>query len=254
MMLKWKTRLKDFCPTSATTADISRTSLVALKESSDAFPPLKSVCGGVLAIWDTVERLRSSKSEARALACRCKDVLEHLADAVQPDPSNIRPALMRDISRFQRLLDDILDSTEQMVRRSTGTFRVIKGLKDLKRLNRDESQLGQFNRRLDEAAQAFVATTARVEVSTTRIEGSSTRIESSTARTELSTTQIQLTTSKLELSNSRIESNVQALQKDLKRTVLFVVSLAYGSAGSLESMTSSHSPEIRIRMGCSGPA
>ncbi|KAJ7575954.1 hypothetical protein C8J56DRAFT_900562 [Mycena floridula] len=257
-MLKWKKRLKDCCPTSATTADVSRTTLIALKESSDAFPPLKS-------------RLKSCKSEARALANRCKDVLEHLADAVQPDPANIPPTLMRDLSRFQLLLDDILASTEKMARQPTGTFRVLKGLKGLKRLNRDESELGQFHRCLDEAGQAFVvATTARVEVSVTRIEGSTTRIESSMARiegsttriessttqTELSTTQIQLSTSKLELSNSRIESNVQAMQKDLnskRKTDFFVVSLAYGSTGSLESMTFSHSPEIRIHMGCSGP-
>ncbi|KAJ7575958.1 hypothetical protein C8J56DRAFT_406128 [Mycena floridula] len=254
-MPKWKKRLKDFCPTSATTVDVSRTTLIALKESSDAFPPLKSVCGGVLAIWDTVERLKSCKSEARALANRCKDVLERLADAVQPDPANIPPTVMRDISRFQLLLDDILASTEKMARQPTGTFRVLKGLKGLKRLNRDESELGQFHRCLDEAGQAFVvSTTARVEVSVTRIEGLTTRIGSSMTRTELSTAQIQLSTSKLELSNSCIERNFQALEKDLKqKTDFFVVSLAYGSTRSLGCMTYSHSLELRIHMGCSGP-
>ncbi|KAJ7575955.1 hypothetical protein C8J56DRAFT_1032203 [Mycena floridula] len=286
MMLKWPKRLKDICPTTATTADISRTSLVALKESSDAFPPLKSVCGGVLAIWDTVERLKSCKSEARALADRCKDILEHLADAVQPDPAHISPALMHDISRFQRLLDNIRASMEQIAKMPTGTSRALKclkGLKGLKRLNRDEAELKQSLRHLDEAVQSFlVAMAARAEVSMTRIGGSTTRmegsmtrieglitriersttqierstsrIESSTTRTELSTAQIQLSASNLGLSVSHIESNVQALQKDFKRmTVLFVMSLAYVSAGSLESMTSSHSPEIRVHMGCSGP-
>ncbi|KAJ7575930.1 hypothetical protein C8J56DRAFT_1062795 [Mycena floridula] len=120
---------------------------------------------------------------------------------------------MCDISRFQLLLDDILASTEKMARQPTGSFRVLKGLKGLKRLNRDESELRQFHRCLDEAGQAFVvATTARVKVSVTRIEGLTTRIKSSTTRTELSTTQIQLSTSKLELSNSHIKSNIQAMQ------------------------------------------
>ncbi|KAJ7575946.1 hypothetical protein C8J56DRAFT_405966 [Mycena floridula] len=210
----------------------------------------------ILIMTDAVDqRLKSCKSDAQALANRCKNVLECLADAVQPDPANIPPALMRDISQFQRLLDDILASTKQMGRRSTGTFKVLKGLKSLKRLNRDESELRHFHRCLDETAQAFVVvTTARVEVSVIRIEGSTTRTESSTTRTELSTAQIQLSTSKLEVSNSRIESNVQALQKELKRkTDFFVVSLAYGSPGSLKCMMSSHSSEIRIHMGCSGP-
>ncbi|KAJ7575949.1 hypothetical protein C8J56DRAFT_974178 [Mycena floridula] len=282
---RFKPRLKDI---RSTTADISRTSLVALKDSSDACPPLKSACSGLLVIWDTIERVKSSKDDGPALANQCTAVLKHLADAGQADPANISAALKLHIEEFERLLDDILLFTKQMAKRRTGAFRFFKGLK---RLNRDEAELRQFQRRLDEAARAFfVAMTARAEVSmtriggsttriedsttriegsmtriegsmtrtegsTARIEGSTSRIENSTTRTELSTTQIQLSISNLELSNSRTENNVQALQKDLKwKTDFFVVSLAYGSAGSLKCMTSSHSPEIRIHMGCSGPS
>ncbi|KAJ7575948.1 hypothetical protein C8J56DRAFT_900556 [Mycena floridula] len=147
------------------------------------FPPLKSVCGSILAIWDTVERLKSCKSEAQALASQCKDILEHLADVVQPDPSSIPLALMRDILPFQRLLDDILASMEHISRQPTGTFRVLKGLK---RLNRDEYKLEQFHCHLDEAAQAFI-------------------FYDSESQTELSTAKIQIST-------SHIESNVQAMQ------------------------------------------
>jgi hypothetical protein len=35
--------------------DVVSTSLLALKESADAFPPLKSAVGGVLAVWDIAE-------------------------------------------------------------------------------------------------------------------------------------------------------------------------------------------------------
>jgi len=35
--------------------DVSFTTLMALKDSADAFPPLKSVAGGVLVLWNTAE-------------------------------------------------------------------------------------------------------------------------------------------------------------------------------------------------------
>jgi hypothetical protein len=49
---KWKSRIKRG---SAACSDIALTSLTALLESADAFPPLKSAVGGVLALWNTVE-------------------------------------------------------------------------------------------------------------------------------------------------------------------------------------------------------
>ncbi|KAJ7575942.1 hypothetical protein C8J56DRAFT_1032192, partial [Mycena floridula] len=107
-----------------------------------------------------------------------------------------------------------------MAKRRTGTFRFFKGLK---RLNRDEAELRQFQRRLYKAAQGFkVAMAARGDVLLTQIAGSTTRTADSMAQaadsmaqtavsmaqTEVSTTrieaQIQLSTSKLEVSNSRI--------------------------------------------------
>ncbi|KAJ7277563.1 hypothetical protein C8J57DRAFT_1504395 [Mycena rebaudengoi] len=46
--------------------DVLWTSLHALKESADAFPPLKSVVGGVVVIWNIAERAKHSKTDARA--------------------------------------------------------------------------------------------------------------------------------------------------------------------------------------------
>ena len=39
----------------AHTCDIAWTSLTALQQSADGFPPLKSVVGGVLSVWDVAE-------------------------------------------------------------------------------------------------------------------------------------------------------------------------------------------------------
>jgi hypothetical protein len=46
---------KKILPHAHLLVDASRTSLLALKESADAFPPLKAAVGGVLAVWDVAE-------------------------------------------------------------------------------------------------------------------------------------------------------------------------------------------------------
>jgi hypothetical protein len=56
-----RVKLKPPCAGSAKSSHVSTfsdamwTSLWALKESSDAFPPLKSVTGGVVALWEITE-------------------------------------------------------------------------------------------------------------------------------------------------------------------------------------------------------
>ncbi|KAJ7200945.1 hypothetical protein C8J57DRAFT_1544097 [Mycena rebaudengoi] len=101
--------------------DVLWTSLRALKESADTFPPLKSVVGGVVAIWDIAEvnglyyrHLSNSRRPAReALQDRGprhrapdKKIVDLIADAV-PDPSEIPPSMLLSIDRFTFALDEI---------------------------------------------------------------------------------------------------------------------------------------------------
>ncbi|KAF7973822.1 hypothetical protein HWV62_14208 [Athelia sp. TMB] len=91
--------------------------LAALKESADAFPPLKSAVAGVLCIVELADvspwmhhlvvgsdRSRSqaakaNKKESRQLALRAKNILDAIADAVQ-DPHCLDPDLQCRIHRF----------------------------------------------------------------------------------------------------------------------------------------------------------
>ncbi|KAJ7055323.1 hypothetical protein C8F01DRAFT_1160178, partial [Mycena amicta] len=79
--------------------DILWTSLTALRESSDAFPPLKSAVGGVVVLCNIAERAKHSKSDARDIALRTKKILDVVAEAV-PDPTAISPAMLKSIERF----------------------------------------------------------------------------------------------------------------------------------------------------------
>ncbi|KAJ7206175.1 hypothetical protein C8J57DRAFT_1534717 [Mycena rebaudengoi] len=81
--------------------DVLWTSLLALKESADAFPPLKSTVGGVVALWDIAElasaqRAKHSRTDARDIALRTKDIVDLIADVV-PDPSEIPPPMLLSI-------------------------------------------------------------------------------------------------------------------------------------------------------------
>ncbi|KAJ7138947.1 hypothetical protein C8R46DRAFT_1136582 [Mycena filopes] len=137
-------------------SDVLWTSLRALQESSDAFPPLKSAVGGVMALWDVAQRAKHSKADARGLALRAQEILEVIADAV-PDPSTITPAMLLSIERFTILLDDSTHAVESIAFASS-VSRVMH-------LNRNEQTLQHIQRRLDDAhADFLLASTVRLEI------------------------------------------------------------------------------------------
>ncbi|KAJ7575399.1 hypothetical protein C8J56DRAFT_1063640 [Mycena floridula] len=137
--------------------DIAQTSLIALKESSDAFPPLKSLVGGVLVLWETAQRLERNKSDIDGLARRCVEILEVLADAI-PDPTNIAPEILTRILHFECLIHEITTWTKERAKSKEWIPRLLS-------LNRNEDRLSDFRRRLDEACQSFMLGSAlRLEI------------------------------------------------------------------------------------------
>ncbi|KAJ7018279.1 hypothetical protein C8F04DRAFT_1328405 [Mycena alexandri] len=135
--------------------DIISTSLVALKESADVFPPLKSAVGGVLAVWDVAQRAKHSKADAHTIALGTQTILDIVANAL-PDPSAIPPAMLLSIERFTLLLCEICASMEVLTR-TTHIYRVVH-------LNRNEGLLQGIKDRLNEACRDFLAAlTLRVE-------------------------------------------------------------------------------------------
>ncbi|KAF7375846.1 hypothetical protein MSAN_00474700 [Mycena sanguinolenta] len=142
---------------SGTRSDILKTSLLALKESADVFPPLKTAVGGVIALWDIAERATHSKAEGRSIAERTQEILDVLADAI-PDASAIAPSMLEsNIDRFTSLLDEIKSGLEQIEHAKT--------FSRIRRLNRNARTLAELRSRLDEAYMDFVvASTLRLEI------------------------------------------------------------------------------------------
>jgi hypothetical protein len=94
--------------------------LTALKESADAFPPLKGAVAGVLHVVDLsqvrtgpnashvqifkppfFQKVKSNKDECQKLASRVQEILDRIALAV-PDATRISPDLLTRIDEFTR--------------------------------------------------------------------------------------------------------------------------------------------------------
>ncbi|KAK7013112.1 hypothetical protein R3P38DRAFT_1516732 [Favolaschia claudopus] len=141
--------------------DILWTSLLALKESAEAFPPLKGAVGSVIAICDIAERTKHSQVEAIGLALRVKEILDIVADAV-PDGSVISPGMMKSIYAFCRLLCEI--------HRHLETLSTAGKLSRLLNLNRNDALLRGFKAQLDDAYRNFMmSSTLRLEVQQTKL-------------------------------------------------------------------------------------
>ncbi|KAJ7141616.1 hypothetical protein C8R46DRAFT_581795 [Mycena filopes] len=136
--------------------DVLSTSLLALKESADVFPPLKSAVGGVLAVWDIAERAKRCKSDAADIAKRTEEIICLIADIV-PDPSAIPGPMLKSIESFTSLLTDICATMEKLL--------LSRGISRVMHLNSTERALQEVKSRLDDAYRDFlVASTLRVEV------------------------------------------------------------------------------------------
>ncbi|KAJ6564573.1 hypothetical protein B0H19DRAFT_1259000 [Mycena capillaripes] len=175
-------------PLPRTLPDVLWTSIIALRDSADAFPPLKSAVSGVIALCDIAERAQHSKSEARAIALRTKEILDLVADAV-PDVFTISAPMLLSIEKFSGLLDEIKCSMETIT--LTGRFsRVVH-------LNRNERALRDIKSKLDDAYQDFLAaSTLRLEVQQTQLVVQQTQLtlqqtEFATQQTEFAKQQTQ---------------------------------------------------------------
>jgi len=213
---RWKKPLK--CA-AATSADVAKTTLVTLERSADAFPPLKSAVGGVLAVWGAAERVKSSKKNAQAVAARCREVLDVLLEVV-PDHSNIPPEMLISIDKFTILLKDIQEAIESLQKR--------RGIDSLLHLNRSEGQLLGFGQRLDNACRCFTMSgTLRTEVKLSEMQRGvsdmSTKLEIiDRTESKLSDVQCEVANAKLEVID-RTVTKLSEIQCDVANAKLEVI-------------------------------
>ncbi|KAJ7200948.1 hypothetical protein C8J57DRAFT_1261017 [Mycena rebaudengoi] len=158
-----KPKLKPSTGTGNTLLEGTWIALGALRDSADAFPPLKSAVGGVVALWEIAKRAKHSKTDARDIALRTKEILDLIADAV-PDGSDIPPPMLRHSAPYWRvsILDEIRCSMEAIS--LSGKASRLVHLGDNERIIQD------IKARLDDQYRDFLAASVlRVELQQTTI-------------------------------------------------------------------------------------
>ncbi|KAJ7200960.1 hypothetical protein C8J57DRAFT_421891 [Mycena rebaudengoi] len=156
-----KPKLKPSTGTGNTLLEGTWIALCALRDSADAFPPLKSAVGGVVALWEIAKRAKHSKTDARNIALRTKEILDLIADAV-PDGSDIPPPMLQSIERFAVILDEVRCSMEA-VSFSSKASRLVH-------LRDNECIIQDIKARLDDQYRDFLAASVlRVELQQTTI-------------------------------------------------------------------------------------
>ncbi|KAJ7055041.1 hypothetical protein C8F01DRAFT_1160803 [Mycena amicta] len=137
-------------PTLKTVLDGTRIALELLKESTDAFPPLKSGVGAVLGLWSLAERVDSTSNQVTTLASRASSTLLAMNDALTAH-ADIAPLLLgsplvlKPIDQFFAAVNDIHSSVEAMP---------MEG-KRLRNLRQNEETLAKLAAGLDDAHEAF---------------------------------------------------------------------------------------------------
>ncbi|KAJ6494316.1 hypothetical protein C8R45DRAFT_987937 [Mycena sanguinolenta] len=131
-------------PFLALPSDEIRTSLNALKESTDAILPFQSAVGAVLAIWDLVDRASAFDEHAEVLARRAVSTLIAIYDAGGSGAGPVSAAMSNAIVTFEDLLHEISAAMEEEL--ESGWLR---------RLLKRESRLAPFVARLDVASEPF---------------------------------------------------------------------------------------------------
>ncbi|KAJ7075694.1 hypothetical protein C8R43DRAFT_1115812 [Mycena crocata] len=135
-------RLKTKWHTKSIAGDAIYIGLIALRESSEAFPPLRATVG---------LRVQRNKDTSHYLARRAVEILEIVAAAI-PDPTRISPRMATKIARFQCVLQEIHQEMSRL--------RGRRGISRFIRLNHDEDTLESFKGRLDDICQSFLIESA----------------------------------------------------------------------------------------------
>ncbi|KAF8510704.1 hypothetical protein JB92DRAFT_429976 [Gautieria morchelliformis] len=127
--------------------------LRALRDSSDAFPPLKSVTGGLLHLIELSETVKGNREGCHALAMRAREILLVLDDVV-PNPTKIPPEVLDRISDFTRSLEPIEEYMKSLQRR--------KWLNRVIHHRKDQDKITELKQNLDRAFQEFQMTSSIV--------------------------------------------------------------------------------------------
>ncbi|KAI0319549.1 hypothetical protein OF83DRAFT_1082190 [Amylostereum chailletii] len=159
--------------TARLTSDTLLCGLEALKESSDAFPPLKSAVCGIMFIVNHAKKSKANKAAVEGIYRRIDEIQDSLVRAV-PDVGDLSPAQQRAIEAFDGAVQLVCKEMESMFKQGR--------LSRFVRAGKHNDKLGEFARRLGDADATFTSSPERtllqsIDVKANHVEVKVARIE-----------------------------------------------------------------------------
>ncbi|KAI0046153.1 hypothetical protein FA95DRAFT_1416043 [Auriscalpium vulgare] len=127
-------------------SDAAVLAIEALKESADAFPPLKSLTGGLSFLLTLSRTVKSNKDDAQCIADRV-DQISALLEYTIPDATNISPPIKLAIHAFDQSLQRINEQLHDVCTAS----RAVRFL----RVRKDEGRIKTIHQQLDDSIGNF---------------------------------------------------------------------------------------------------
>ncbi|VDB96228.1 unnamed protein product [Peniophora sp. CBMAI 1063] len=145
-----------------TAKDVLLLTLDALSESSDVFPPLKSVVGGLRFFVVRAETMSDNKEQVRAIYAQIDAFAASLEDTV-PDATALSPAHKAAIQALAQHMSAIHTNLGTMAVQRSPALGFL-------RAKRDSAQLQDLAKRLDQAHNTFTRTMlSSMHIATTEI-------------------------------------------------------------------------------------
>jgi hypothetical protein len=121
--------------------------LRAIRDSADAFPPLKSTAAAMLIVWGAIEKVKSNKKDCRRLAQRATDIVNDIWRQTKDHGVNLPVEAQQSVEEIEKIIRDIVDLMKKLEKQ--GRFH--------RYAHQDENKtcIDKAAKLLDEAIQRF---------------------------------------------------------------------------------------------------
>jgi len=121
--------------------------LRAIRDSADAFPPLKSTAAGMLIVWGAIEKVKSNKKDCRRLAQRATSIVNDIWRQTKDYGVDLPVECQQSVEEIEKIIHGIVDLMKKLEKQ--GLFH--------KYAHQDENKacIDKAAKLLDEAIQRF---------------------------------------------------------------------------------------------------
>jgi len=140
MVKKFKKKKSDIPPA-------ARVTLRAIRDSTDAFPLVKSAAAAVLVICEMSQKVKANKKDCKALACRATEIVYDISQQTNCYVDELPTEVQQSVDQIERIFHDIISFMKD--------FEDQKFFRRYARQDDNKGRIAQLNKLLDESIVLF---------------------------------------------------------------------------------------------------